>query len=98
MGRADSAGYSPPIADMRFVLEHLVELPGLSELTSFAHADPETVHGLLEEFGRFVTEVLAPLDRVGDVESSRLDPSTGQVTTPPGWSDAYSQYVDAGWG
>ena len=92
------ADYRAPLRDLRFTLEHLVDLPGLSKLPAFGHADPDTVYGLLEEFGRFVTEVLAPLDRVGDTVGSRLDPATHTVTTPPGFADAYRRYVDAGWG
>jgi len=92
------ATYSPPLRDMRFTLEYLVDLPALSKLPPFAQADLETVMGLLEEYGRFVADVLAPLDRVGDTVGSRRDPATGQVTTPPGFIDAYRRYVDAGWG
>jgi alkylation response protein AidB-like acyl-CoA dehydrogenase len=83
---------------MRFALEHLVDLPALSKVPGFEHADPETVYGLLEEFGRFVSEVLAPIDHVGDTTGSTFDASTNEVTTPPGWGDAYRKYVDAGWG
>src|SRR3954452_9862469 len=90
--------YVAPLRDIRFALEHLVDLPGLAKLPAFAHADPETVHGLLEEFGRFVGDVLAPLDHVGDTVGSTHDPETGAVTTPPGWRDAYQQYAGAGWG
>jgi alkylation response protein AidB-like acyl-CoA dehydrogenase len=90
--------YAPPMRDVRFTLEHLVDLAGLAKLPAFAHADPETVYGLLEEYGRFVAEVIAPLDRVGDTVGSRRDPATGGVTTPPGFADAYRRYVEAGWG
>src|SRR3954470_8756259 len=90
--------YVAPLRDIRFALEHLVDLPGLAKLPAFAHADPETVHSLLEEFGRFVGDVLVPLDRVGDAVGSTHDPGTGAVTTPPGWREAYKQYADAGWG
>ena len=92
------ATYSPPLQDMRFTLEHLVDLPALSKLAPFAQADLETVMGLLGEYGRFVADVLAPLDRVGDTVGARRDPGTGRVTTPPGFVDAYRRYVDAGWG
>jgi alkylation response protein AidB-like acyl-CoA dehydrogenase len=87
-----------PQHDIRFALENLVDLAALSKLTGFEHADPETVYGLLEEFGRFVSEVLAPIDRVGDTVGSRFDPASNTVTTPPGWREAYRKYVDAGWG
>jgi len=90
--------YEAPLSDIRFALEHLVDLAGLSKRPGFEHADPDTVFGLLDEFGRFVGEVLAPLDRIGDTVGSKFDPDTHEVTTPPGWPDAYRKYVDAGWG
>jgi len=90
--------YIAPQRDVRFALDHLVDLAALAKLPEFDHADPETVYGLLEEFGRFVSEVLAPIDRVGDTVGSSFDAATGAVTTPPGWAEAYRKYVDAGWG
>jgi alkylation response protein AidB-like acyl-CoA dehydrogenase len=93
-----AAGYTPPLQDIRFVLDHLVDLEGLSKLPDLGHADPATVHGLLEEYGRFTAEVFAPLDRIGDLQGSRFDPSTGNVTTPDGFRDAWQRYADAGWG
>ncbi|MGH9117599.1 MAG: acyl-CoA dehydrogenase [Acidimicrobiales bacterium] len=93
-----ATGYAPPLNDIRFVLDHVVDLAGLSRLPDLEHADPATVHGLLEEYGRFTAEVFAPLDRPGDQQGSRFDPSTGSVTTPDGWPDAYRRYVEGGWG
>jgi 3-(methylthio)propanoyl-CoA dehydrogenase len=89
--------YVPPLRDIRFVLEHIVDVSGLSRLEPFGHADPDAVFGVLEEGGRFMAEVLAPLNRVGDVEGSRID-QAGNVVTPTGFKSAYRQYVDAGWG
>ena len=89
--------YVPPLRDIRFVLEQLVDLDGLSKLEPFAHADPDTVLGVIEESGRFMAEVVAPLNRVGDTAGSTLD-GDGTVTTPPGFKEAYRQYVEAGWG
>jgi alkylation response protein AidB-like acyl-CoA dehydrogenase len=90
--------YVAPLPNIRFALEHLVDLAAVSKLPPFAHADPETVYGLLDEFGRFVAEVLAPLDRGGDVAGATFDARSGEVATAPGWKDAYRRYVDAGWG
>jgi alkylation response protein AidB-like acyl-CoA dehydrogenase len=90
--------YVAPRNDIRFALENLVDLAALSKLPAFAHADPETVYGLLDEFGRFVEDVLAPLDRAGDAEGAKYDPSSGAVATAPGWAQAYHRYVAAGWG
>ncbi|MGH9136971.1 MAG: acyl-CoA dehydrogenase C-terminal domain-containing protein [Acidimicrobiales bacterium] len=90
--------YVPPLRDIRFVLERIVDVEQIAKLPGFGHADLETIMGILEEYGRFVAEVLAPLNRVGDDQGSRLDPETGEVTTPPGWIEAYNKYVEAGWG
>jgi alkylation response protein AidB-like acyl-CoA dehydrogenase len=91
------ADYVPPLRDIRFVLEQLVDLHGLSKLEAYAHADPDTVFGVIEESGRFMSSVVGPLNRVGDAAGSTLD-GDGRVTTPPGFSEGYRQYVDAGWG
>ena len=91
------AEYVPPLRDIRFVLEQLVDLDGLSKLGAYAHADPDTVLGVIEESGRFMAGVVGPLNQIGDTAGSTLD-GDGNVTTPAGFREAYRQYVDAGWG
>ena len=91
------AEYVPPLRDIRFVLEQLVDLDGLSKLEAYAHADPGTVLGVIEESARFMAEAIAPLNPVADAAGSTLD-GDGNVTTPPGFKEAYRQYVEAGWG
>jgi 3-(methylsulfanyl)propanoyl-CoA dehydrogenase len=91
------ADYVPPLRDIRFVLEQLVDLDGLSKLEAYRHADPETVLGVIQESGRFMADAVGPLNRVGDAVGSTID-GDGNVTTPPGFIEAYRQYVDAGWG
>jgi alkylation response protein AidB-like acyl-CoA dehydrogenase len=88
--------YSAPLDDIRFVLEHVVDLAGLAKFDAYSHLDTETVHGVLEENARFMEQLVAPLNRVGDVQHSRWD--AGHVVTPDGFRDAYQQYVAAGWG
>ena len=90
--------YRPPLRDIGFALEHLADLPALSKLEPFSHADPQTVSLLLEEAGRFTAEVLWPLDRPGDVAGCSHDQATGEVRMPGGWADAYRRYVEGGWG
>lgn len=75
------------------------ELLGLSELLTlepFSHVDTDDVAGLLAEAGRFNAEVVAPLNQIGDQQPSSID-SDGNVTTPPGFKDAYRRYQEAGW-
>jgi alkylation response protein AidB-like acyl-CoA dehydrogenase len=89
--------YAPPLEDIGFVLDEIVDLAALAKLPAFEHADPELVHGVLAEAGRFAAEVIAPLNRVGDRHHSRRNPD-GSVTTPPGFVPGYGHYVEAGWG
>ncbi len=89
--------YQPPIADIAFALEHVVGYPDIAKLPGYEHADLDTVVELLEQCGEFMAEVVAPLNRQGDLQGSHLQPD-GTVVTPDGFKEAYQQYVDAGWG
>ncbi|HEY5890293.1 MAG TPA: acyl-CoA dehydrogenase [Acidimicrobiia bacterium] len=89
------SGYQPPLEDINFVLNHIAGLGNVAKLNGFQHADPATVEGLLEEAGRFFSEVMAPLNRSGDEQGSRLVGDV--VVTPDGFAEAYQKYVDSGW-
>src|SRR5690606_32273411 len=89
--------YRAPVEDLAFVLEHIANYRELAELPGLEHADFETAHGLLEEAGAFISEVVAPLNVASDTEGSQRQPD-GSVKTPTGFKDAYRKYVDAGWG
>ena len=92
------ADYSAPLDDIRFVLRHIAKLGEVADLEGYEHADVETVEGVLDECARFMEEVIAPLNRVGDLQGSVHDPETLEVRTPDGFIEAYKAYVDAGWG
>lgn len=92
------ADYRPPVRDISFVLDNLVDLDALCALDEFSHIDADTLKGALEENARFVADVIAPINRNGDVQGSVHDPATNLVRTPDGFADAYQQYVDGGWG
>ncbi|CAN5627290.1 acyl-CoA dehydrogenase [soil metagenome] len=91
------ADYRAPLDDIRFVLAHVADLAGLAELEAFSHADPESVFGVIEEYGRFMSDVVAPTNQIGDTQGS-VRHDDGTVTTPDGFKEAYAQYVAAGWG
>ncbi|MDQ3781513.1 MAG: acyl-CoA dehydrogenase C-terminal domain-containing protein [Actinomycetota bacterium] len=88
--------YRPPLRDIKFVLEHVVDLDALVKLPAFDHVDVGTVHGLLDEAGRFMSEVVAPTNRVGDTQGAVRN-DDGTVTVPEEFAKAYQQYVAAGW-
>ncbi len=88
--------YDAPLRDMRFVYHELHDHDGLAELPGYAEATPDIVDAVLEEAGRFCSEVLAPLNGPGDAQGCRLE-ADGTVRTPDGFVDAYRQFVEGGW-
>ena len=88
--------YRAPLAEMQFVMTELAGLDEVAKLPGFEDATPDTVAAILEEADKFATEVLDPLNRVGDREGARLE-ADGRVTTPPGFRDAYRKFCELGW-
>jgi alkylation response protein AidB-like acyl-CoA dehydrogenase len=88
--------YRPPIRDIEFTLNDIIDFDGLRATGAFPNADPDIVSGALDEVGRFVAEVITPLARVGDTQGSVRNPD-GSVTTPEGYKAAYDQFAGAGW-
>lgn len=88
--------YQPRLDDILFTLTHVAGLDEVAKLDGYQHADPETVATMLQEAGRFFSEVMAPLNRVGDQQGSVLA-EDGTVKTPDGFKEAYRKYVESGW-
>jgi alkylation response protein AidB-like acyl-CoA dehydrogenase len=89
--------YQPDTADSAFILLDVLRSPAaLSDLPALAeHADSDLMRQVLDEAGKFVGEVIAPLNREGDEIGARF--KDGTVTTPPGFRDAYQAFWQAGW-
>ena len=87
--------YTAPLRDMRFVLKELVGLEQVASLPGCEEVNVELVDQILDESARFCREVIAPLNKTGDVEGSRWE--GGKVFTPKGFKDAYRQFTEGGW-
>ena len=91
--------YVPPLRDMRFVLHEVFGVADtLKAMPAHADVDAETIDAVLEEAGKFASEVLAPLNPVGDTEGCKLDPATHEVKTATGFKEAYAKYRKSGRG
>jgi alkylation response protein AidB-like acyl-CoA dehydrogenase len=88
--------YKAPTRDTRFVINELIGLDRLTNLPGFANATRDLTDAVIEEGGRFVSEVIAPLNQSGDREGCTRH-ADGSVTTPTGFKQAYRQYVEGGW-
>jgi alkylation response protein AidB-like acyl-CoA dehydrogenase len=86
--------YRAPVADIAFALRHAARF-AQARADGIYDLDDETLDAVLEEAGRFATDVIAPLNRLGDAHGTPF--KNGTVTTPPGWKDAYRDWAAAGW-
>ncbi|MCG6904539.1 MAG: acyl-CoA dehydrogenase [Rhodobacter sp.] len=87
--------YRAPVSEFRFVFDHVVGLDQVLGTARFAEADAEVVDAILVEAGRLCEDVLAPLQRVGDLHPARLE--NGVVRTSPGFADGYRAIAKGGW-
>jgi alkylation response protein AidB-like acyl-CoA dehydrogenase len=90
--------YNPPLRDMQFVMHELLNVTAdLKTIPRHADIDVETINAVLEEGGKFASEVIFPLNISGDTEGCTHDKVTHAVTTPKGFKEAYHKYIEGGW-
>jgi acyl-CoA dehydrogenase len=87
--------YRAPVADIAFALKHAAGLKAALDEGLYGDLDEDTVDQVLAEAGRFASDVIAPLNRIGDTYGTPF--KDGVVTTPPGWKGAYTAWAAAGW-
>ncbi|KKW67195.1 acyl-CoA dehydrogenase [Lampropedia cohaerens] len=87
--------YKAPVKDLLFNIQHLAGIDQIAQLPGFEDAGLDTAQAVLEECARFNEDVIAPLNAVGDTQPSSW--KDGEVTTTPGFKEAYRQYAEGGW-
>lgn len=88
--------YRAPVDDTLFLLNDVLGFHNRDNLAGFADASPDVVEAVLREGAKLAEEVLAPVNRAGDLEGCRREPD-GSVRTPTGFKAAYDAYAQGGW-
>lgn len=89
--------YTAPTRDARFIVNEVLDLASYNHLPGFESATPDMIETVINEAGKFCSEVLAPINQSGDKEGCTRH-ADGSVTTPAGFKEAFEQYRDSGWG
>lgn len=87
--------YQAPIKDMLFVMQDLAGISQVAALPGFEDYGLDTAQAVLDESARFCQDIVAPLNWEGDRNPSSFQ--DGQVTTTPGFKQAYEQFIAGGW-
>lgn len=86
--------YTPPTKDMQFILHDVLNITE-SNIPGYDELEADFTSAILDEAGKLTSEVLAPLNVVGDKEGCRLE--NGVVYTPTGFKEAFEQVKEGGW-
>jgi alkylation response protein AidB-like acyl-CoA dehydrogenase len=91
--------YTAPLADMKFVLRHVIDTKAITSLPAFAELelDSESLDAILEEAARVAGGAFGACRRDGDLEGARLDAAAGGVRVPESFRSAYQALADGGW-
>ena len=87
--------YRAAVNDFTFLFDHVVNFAALRETERFAEATDDVTRAIMSEAGKMCDEVLAPLQRGGDLHPARLE--NGVVLTSPGFDGGYKAIAEGGW-
>jgi len=87
--------YNAPIKDMLFLVNEWLGLDRLTALPGYEDFDADLLEAILEEAGKFASTELLAINREGDEHGTIFE--DGAVRTPPGFKEAYTQFIENGW-
>lgn len=91
----NSTDYTVDRRDIRFVQKEFLQIQNLTKLEAYKDFSEEEFDMIVQEGANFTEEVLAPLNKSGDEEGTKL--VDGQVITPKGFKEVWKQYAESGW-
>ena len=87
--------YKAPIRDIKFVMQELLDCDSHYKQLDYEDASLDMIDAIMGEAAKFTEQVVAPINQIGDQQGCTwID---GEVKTPDGFKEAYSQYVEGGW-
>ncbi|MEM8591635.1 MAG: acyl-CoA dehydrogenase family protein, partial [Pseudomonadota bacterium] len=87
--------YRSPVSEYQFIFDQVVPMEPIAGTERFSEAQPDVIGAVLTEAGRLCDEVMAPLQRPGDLNPAQLE--NGVVRTSPGFAEGYSAIKEGGW-
>ena len=87
--------YAAPVKDFRFIMDHVAGFNAVSATDRFGEATSDMVDAILTEAGKMCDDILAPLQRPGDLHPAHLE--NGVVRTAPGYAEGYRAIAEGGW-
>jgi len=87
--------YRAPVADYQFILDHIVSYSDVAATARFSEATSDLTSAILAEAGKLCDEVMAPVQRSGDLDPARLE--NGMVRSSQGFAEAYAKIAEGGW-
>lgn len=87
--------YRAPVDDFRFLFDHVVKLAQVAATDRFTEATDDMAAAILTEAARMCEDVLAPLQRAGDMHPAHLE--NGVMRTSPGFAEGYKAISGGGW-
>jgi alkylation response protein AidB-like acyl-CoA dehydrogenase len=87
--------YRAPVSDFRFLMDHVIGFDQVVATPLFADATADMTQAILTEGAKMCEEILAPLNRQGDLHPAHLE--NGVVRTSPGFAEGYAAIADGGW-
>ncbi|MFT7684835.1 MAG: alkylation response protein AidB-like acyl-CoA dehydrogenase [Candidatus Azotimanducaceae bacterium] len=95
MKNINMTSYQAPLKEINFVLNSVAEVGKVYKVEKFQECNSELVSSILDEANKFASDILAPLNTVGDLIGTKI--VENHVRETSGFSEAYQKFIENGW-